>query len=163
MILVASSLSGCATNQQNQAGGSSSASCSALGPKALTGAVAGAAGGAAIGALAGKNAKGALIGAGAGLLVGLLAGKALDSHDCELAKAALQQMSSTPTGQQIAWNNPATGNKGTLTPTGDAAPAPDGRICRPYKRDVTLKTGEQTAGDLGTTCRTANGDWEAIS
>jgi surface antigen len=135
--------------------------CPALGPKALTGALTGAAIGAGIGALAGR-AKGAAIGGIIGGLAGATAGAAIDQRDCMQAQAAMRYMSTANVGQPIPWSDPATGNSGTLTPLTPPAPSQNGQVCRQYKRDSTI-SGQQTGGDVGITCRTANGDWQVVS
>ena len=86
------------------------ASCSALGPRAMSGALigaaAGAGAGAGIGALAGGG-RGAAIGAIGGLLVGTIAGLVeghqLDAHDCATAQVALQSIGNILTGQSVPW------------------------------------------------------------
>jgi surface antigen len=142
-----------------------SAACPALGPKAIIGAATGAAAGAALGAaLGGKNRElGAAVGGLGGGLVGGAIGSSLDQRDCQQAQMALQQMSLASTGQQIPWSDPATGNHGSFTPLSDPTKTADGRICRQYHRDAVTKDGQQTDGGIGITCRTANGDWQAVS
>ncbi len=143
------------------------ASCSALGPRAVSGAaiggLGGAAGGAAIGAAAGQG-RGAAIGAGiglaAGLLSGLVVGHQLDQSDCARAQFALQQAASAPVGQVAYWSSP-TGNRGAFTPTSDAF-VQDGRFCRRLRSDVQLQ-GHVPVSDVALACRTIGGDYVRVS
>jgi surface antigen len=140
--------------------------CSALGPRALSGALigglGGAAGGAAIGAAAGGG-RGAAIGAGAGLLAGVIGGLAtghhLDQNDCAQARIALQQASTAAVGYVAYWNSP-TGSHGTFTPVGENF-SQNGRVCRSIRSDVQIQ-GHQPVQDVGVTCRNDNGDWTRV-
>jgi surface antigen len=76
---------------------------------------------------------------------------------------ALQQMTSARTGQPVPWSDPATGNRGTLTPLSGPTKTADGHICRQYHRVTVMSDGQQTDGGNGLTCRDANGDWQAQS
>ncbi len=142
-------------------------SCSALGPRALSGALiggaAGAGTGALIGGLAGHSGTDALIGAGIGLGVGLLAGGIvghnLDQRDCAVAQNALQQIGDVPTGQQVPWTDPATGNKGDFTPTAAVYTDPSGQICRPISADYYISGHQPVVGETGNVCRDSHGDW----
>jgi surface antigen len=168
-LLVPMLASGCANRQYATPEEAIANSCSALGTKALSGAliggVAGAAGGAAIGAAAG-NGKGAAIGAGVGLLVGIAAGLAAGHHtdqqDCQQAQIALQQMSNQPVNQLVAWANPATGSHGSYTPVGLEYTSND-HVCRQFKADYTMEKNAPVYGDTGVVCRTAAGDWARVA
>ena len=143
------------------------AACSALGPRALSGAaiggLGGAAGGAAIGAAAGRS-RGAAIGAGvglaAGLLSGLVVGHQLDQNDCARAQFALQQAAGAPVGQAAYWTSP-TGSRGAFTPTSDTF-VQDGRFCRRLRSDVQLQ-GHAPVSDVALACRTSEGDYVRVS
>jgi surface antigen len=102
-----------------------------------------------------------LIGGVAGAALGGIVGKTMDQRDCEQAQVALRQAATVPTGQQIAWNSPATGNHGTFTPVSDPATNPNGQTCRQYKRDSIIG-GQQTGGDIGIVCRTPDGDYQSV-
>ena len=52
---------------------------------------------------------------------------------------------------------------GWCTPVTDASANANGEVCRQYQRDIVFKDGKQTGGDVGVTCRDANGDWVAKS
>ena len=166
-VMLQLSLGGCAQQYATPQQAATDA-CSALGPRASSGALigglAGAGAGAAIGASAG-NGTDALIGAGSGLLVGILAGAAighhLDQRDCATAQVALQQLDNAPTGQLIPWSDPATGNSGSFQPTAAEYTDPkSGQICRPISESYYISGHQPVVGDTGDVCRTANGDWK---
>ena len=150
-------LGGCVTTSSQQSGGS----CPIFGPKATVGVLGGAAAGAGLGAATGGDAKAIFVGAAIGALAGILVGGSLDRADCEQAKLALRRMDDTPTGTQIAWANPGSGNSGTFTPLSDTQQV-GGRVCREYRRDIVMKDGKQTGGDQGIVCRNDQGDWEVV-
>ncbi len=167
-IMLLGTLDGCAPTYATPEAAVQNA-CSALGPKAMSGALigglGGAAGGAAIGAARGGG-KGAAIGAGVGLLAGLLvgtvAGNMADRADCREAQAALQRLSFAPAGTPIYWSNPASGSHGAYTPAGPASTVA-GRVCRPVNADYYIKGHAPVVGDTGLVCRTPDGDWARVT
>jgi len=168
LFLVSSSLiTSCANRQYATPEEAAEHACSALGPKALSGALvgglAGAAGGAAIGAAAGggRNAGyGALAGLVTGLLVGAIAGHTADHRDCEAAQAAIQQAGMASVGTRIAWNS-ASGSYGSIMPVSEAQTV-NGRVCREIRSDYYIKNHEPVVGEPGLVCRTSNGDWARV-
>lgn len=60
------------------------------------------------------------------------------------------------TGEGANWTNPATGNRGTVMPTGTFKNY-EGLDCRDYQQTVTI-SGDTRVG-WGTACRHANGVW----
>lgn len=143
--------------------------CSALGPRALSGALigglGGAAGGAAIGGIAGGG-RGAAIGAGIGLAAGLVAGTitghTLDQADCREAQIALQEMGNAEVNQAVVWSNPTTGSHGQFTPISNDF-IMDGRVCRHIRADYYMSRHEPVVGDQGVICRSSNGDWARVA
>lgn len=122
--------------------------------------------GAVAGGLAGAQfgkGSGQLWATGAGALLGALAGSSigasLDRADLEAANRASLQANAAPIGQAIAWNNPQSGNSGTITPVRDGRDTA-GRYCREYQQTVTVGGKKQSA--YGTACQTPNGDWEIV-
>lgn len=123
-------------------------------------------GGAVLGGLAGSqvgSGSGQLWATGAGALLGALAGsevgRSLDKADRIYARQANERALSAPVGETIAWNNPETGNSGTVTPTRDGYSA-SGRYCREYQQKIMVDGQEQTA--YGTACRQPDGSWEIV-
>jgi surface antigen len=130
-------------------------------PKAVLGTVLGAAAGAGIAALAGGGA-GAIVGAGVGgALIGGMVGHGLDNRDKRLAAAAAQQaFENNRAGQPSVWNNPDSGNSGSITPTRTYQIA-NGQYCRQYQQ--TIVVGGQPQKAYGTACRQPDGSWSIQS
>lgn len=124
-----------------------------------------------IGALAGGLAgsqigsgKGQLWATGIGALLGGLAGSevgaSLDRADRMYMSQAQSSANAAPIGESIAWNNPQSGNKGTITPVRDGTSS-SGRYCREYQQTITVG-GKQQSG-YGTACRQPDGSWEVVN
>lgn len=130
-------------------------------PKALLGALGGAALGGGIAALAGGGT-GAIVGATlGGALLGGFIGNRLDARDKQMAAQAAQKaFDDSRTGQPTVWNNPDTGNSGTVTPTRTYQLA-NGTYCREYKQTITVGGEQQQA--YGTACRQPDGTWKIQS
>lgn len=132
------------------------------------GAVLGTLGGAALGGFIGSQfgsggGKLALTGAGVlvGGLVGNQVGKALTCRDRQQVQNTTQQtLESQQSGTTIAWNNPDSGNSGTVTPVKTYQQA-DGRYCREFQQSITV--GGQVENGHGTACRQDDGTWEIQS
>ncbi len=127
----------------------------------------GAGSGALLGGLAGSQfgkGSGQIWGTGAGVLIGALLGSeigaSLDNADRAYAAQANQQALSAPIGQQIAWNNPDSGNHGYIVPTRDGY-SQSGRYCREYQQNIVVGGKQQSA--YGTACRQPDGSWEVVS
>lgn len=129
-------------------------------PKRTVGTVGGAIAGGVIGAQFGGGT-GQLIATGAGAMLGGMLGGELGRQLDEADKMKLQQASidaqSANIGQEILWNNPDSGNYGSVTPVRDGTSA-DGRYCREYKQDVTIDGKSSTA--YGTACQNPDGTWQ---
>ena len=169
-IIAASAFTaGCATHQYATPEEAIKNACSAIGPKALSGALigalVGAGGGAAIGAAAGSGGHDAAVGALAGLIVGTVAGVVAGSHvdkqDCEEAQKALQAMSTSSTGTRVVWNNTATGSGGAFTAVSDAKEV-NGRVCREIRADYWIKNNRNVSDEEGLVCRTSAADWARV-
>jgi surface antigen len=144
LLLVVVFSSSCATMQEN--------------PKALLGSMAGAAGGGLIGAAAGGGAAGIVGGVLLGGLLGGAIGNHLDQKDKELAAQNAQRTLETArTGQSTAWQNPDSGNSGTLTPTRTYQTA-SGQYCREYQQEIVV--GGERQQSYGTACRQPDGTWK---
>lgn len=132
-------------------------------PKATAGTVLGGIGGAVIGSQFGggsgqiaATAAGTLLGA----FVGSEIGKSLDRADRDAISSAQQQAYAAPVGQTIAWNNPDSGNRGTITPVRDGY-AQSGSYCREYRTTVTIDGRREEA--LGTACQQPDGTWRVVN
>ena len=60
-------------------------------------------------------------------------------------------------GTAVAWNNPDSGNHGTVTPVRTYQQT-NGTYCREFEQTVTVEGKTQTG--YGTACRQQNGAWE---
>lgn len=124
-------------------------------------------GGAVVGGLAGSRfggGTGKLVAVGAGTLIGALLGselgKSLDKADQTYADRAYNSAYSAPLNQTITWNNPQSGNSGTVTPLRDGY-ATNGAYCREYQQTITV--GGRTRDAHGTACREPDGSWKIVN
>ena len=139
-------------------------SCSAMqqqyqdNPKAMLGGLLGAGAGAGIAALAGGSPA-AIVGAAVGgALIGGYAGHRMDNNDKQRAQQAAQQaFEQNQAGQPSVWNNPQTGNSGSITPTRTYQLA-SGQYCRQYQQ--TIYIGGEANQTYGTACRQPDGSWQ---
>lgn len=133
------------------------------GPKQTGGTILGGIGGAVAGAQFGSG-KGQLAAVAAGTLLGALlgseVGRSLDKADLTYADRANQQAQAAPIGQRIEWNNPQTGNYGTVTPVRDGTDKTTGSYCREFQQTVTI--GGKTEQAYGTACRQPDGTWKVV-
>ena len=130
-------------------------------PKATMGGMLGAAGGGLIGAAAGGGAVGIIGGVLLGGLLGGAVGNALDQRDKEMAaRNAQTTFEHAKTGQASTWQNPDSGNSGTITPTKTYQNA-SGQYCREYQQ--TIKVGGESHQGYGTACRQPDGSWKIQS
>jgi surface antigen len=148
VVLLAFTLSSCASMQQSYQEN----------PKAMLGGLLGAGAGAGIAALAGGG-PGAIVGAAVGgALIGGLVGHKLDNRDKQLATQAAQQaFEKNPAGQASVWDNPDSGNSGSVTPTKTYQLA-SGQYCRQYHQKIIV--GGQPETSYGTACRQPDGTWQ---
>jgi surface antigen len=130
-------------------------------PKAILGTLLGAGAGAGIAAATGAG--GGWI-AGAALMGGLLGGvigNRLDARDKRMAAEAAQRaFESNRSGQASVWQNPDSGNSGSITPTRTYQLA-NGQYCREYHQTITV--GGEKHQAYGTACRQADGTWQIQS
>ena len=138
------------------------AGCADTGPKQGVGTVAGAIGGAALGSQFGRGT-GSVAAIAAGTLLGAFlgseAGKSLDTADRQVADHAQQRAYAAPVGEQITWNNPNTGNSGTIVPTREGTTA-SGANCREFQSTIVI--GGKTEQAYGTACRQPDGSWKIV-
>ena len=75
-------------------------------------------------------------------------------------RQAEQQAHSAPIGDRIVWNNPDSGNSGTVTPVREGTNANSGAYCREYQTTVTVGGRDQEA--YGTACQQPDGSWKVV-
>src|SRR5262245_60566692 len=147
IVLLTFLLSSCAAMQQEYQDN----------PKALLGGLGGAGAGAGIAALAGASPGVIVASAIGGALVGGFIGHKLDNRDKEMAnQAATKAFEQNAAGQTSVWNNPKSGNSGSITPTKTYQLA-TGQYCREYKQTITI--GGEPQQTYGTACRQPDGTW----
>ena len=138
--------------------------CGAQGDKEGLGTLGGAILGGVAGAHVGKG-KGQLVATGLGALLGAAVGsqigKSLDRADrLYLEQTTQRTLESKPSGHVEEWNNPDSGNYGTI----QAEPAFQnnaGEYCREFQQTVTI--GNEQHDAYGTACRKPDGSWEIVS
>lgn len=132
--------------------------------KESIGGVFGAITGGIIGSNVGKG-KGQLVAVGIGTLVGGLVGsevgKSLDKADMAYANRANEQAHVAPIGEKITWDNPQTGNYGTVTPLRDGYDRNSGSFCREYEQEIFVD-GQKATG-TGIACQQPDGRWEIMN
>lgn len=123
--------------------------------------------GAILGGLAGSQiggGSGKLWATGAGVLLGALVGSeigsSLDRADQVYADQANQRAYSAPVGETIRWNNPDSGNYGTITPVRDGR-TNSGAYCREYQQTIYVG-GKQESG-YGQACQQPDGSWKVVN
>jgi len=131
-----------------------------MGPKEGVGTVLGATGGAILGSNIGKgkgNVVAIAIGTLAGALFGQEIGRTLDRADrIAMGQNAQYSLEHTRSNQTTRWDNPDSGNSGTMTPTRTYQQT-SGQYCREYRQTVVIGGREQDA--YGTACRQPDGSW----
>jgi len=122
--------------------------------------------GAVLGGLAGSqigSGSGRLWATGAGVLLGALVGSeigsSLDAADRLQMEQAQGKAYAAPIGEPIAWNNPNSGNSGTIVAVRDGT-STSGRYCREYQQTITVG-GKQQSG-YGTACQQPDGTWQIV-
>jgi surface antigen len=99
------------------------------------------------------------VGTLAGAFIGNQVGAGLDKADQAQMVQAEQKAYTAPIGEKIAWNNPDSGNSGSVTPVRDGTAA-NGQYCREYQHSVVIDGKTQNA--YGTACRQPDGSWKII-
>ena len=135
-----------------------------MGPKQGLGTL----GGAALGGLAGSqigSGTGQLAAIGAGVLLGAFLGseigKSLDRADrAAMQRTTQRSLETMPSGTATTWQNPDSGNYGTITPK-PAYQTTSGQYCREFQQSITV--GGQTQDAFGTACRQPDGTWKIVS
>lgn len=140
------------------------AGCESLGGQKQTGgAVLGGVGGAIAGAQFGSGTgriAAAAVGTLLGALVGSEVGRSLDKADLTYANQANQRAQTAPLNQPIQWNNPQSGNYGTVIPVREGTQPGTGAYCREFQQTVSI--GGKTESAYGTACRQPDGTWKVV-
>jgi surface antigen len=144
---MALSLGACETYGQKEAGGT------------LLGAGLGGLLGSQFGGGTGKLAMTALGVVGGGLL-GNSIGRSLDRADQTYYQRASQQAVAAPIGETITWNNPQSGNYGSVTPTREGYQTGTGAYCREYQQEIVV--GGRRQQGYGQACRQPDGSWKVV-
>lgn len=123
----------------------------------LGGAVAGGLLGSRFGGGSGKLATTAI-----GTLLGAFAGRELGRRfsDADQQRASNAEEQAVADNRSITWNNPQSGNGGTIQPT-RTYQDPTGQTCREYTHTVTV--GGQREVARGNACRQSDGTWRLVS
>ncbi len=134
-----------------------------MGPKETAGTVLGAAGGAVLGSQIGSG-RGQLVavavGTLAGAIIGKEIGKSLDTTDkLAMERNAQYSLEHTRTNTTTTWQNPDSGNYGSVTPT-KTYQTNEGKYCREYTQTVVIDGKEQRA--YGNACRQPDGSWMVV-
>ena len=137
--------------------------CASMGPKEGGGTLLGAGAGALAGAQFGQG-DGKLIAVAVGTLAGALIGReigvSLDRADqLAMERNAQYSLENTRTHTTTPWQNPDTGNSGSITPV-ETYKSPEGQYCREYIQKVMVGGEEQQA--YGTACRQPDGSWKVV-
>ncbi len=85
------------------------------------------------------------------------ASRRLDRQDKGRAYRAYLRAGAAPIGQTIEWNNPRTGNYGTIVAVRDGI-SQQGRYCREFEQSVTVGGHRQDA--YGVACQQPDGSWQ---
>ncbi len=132
-----------------------------MGPKEGAGTFLGATAGAVLGSNVGKgkgNIAAIAIGTLAGALFGQEIGRSLDRADrIAMGQNAQYSLEYTPSHETTRWQNPDSGNSGSMTPL-KTYQRPSGQYCREYQQ--TIYVGGQQQQAYGTACRQPDGSWE---
>jgi surface antigen len=133
------------------------------GPKQTVGGLGGAALGGLLGAQFGSG-DARVVYTGIGVLIGALVGseigRSMDEVDRMRANEAVVAAHGAPIGETITWNNPESGNYGSVTPVRDGTSA-SGRYCREFQQTIVVG-GEERQG-YGIACRQEDGTWRIVN
>ena len=95
-----------------------------------------------------------------GGLLGKDVGATLDRVDKQImARTTHNTLENSPIGSTSNWNNPDTGNSGTITPTKTYQTTSG--YCREFQTTVTV--GGKVQNAYGTACRQPDGSWKIVN
>lgn len=138
--------------------------CESGNQKQTAGTLIGAIGGGLLGSQVGGGS-GRLVATGVGTLLGAFlgseVGKSLDRADRQAMSNTTQEtLETNPSGQTSTWQNPDSGNSGTVTPTSTYRNS-EGQYCREYQQ--TVEIGGKSEQAYGTACRQPDGTWQIVN
>ncbi len=127
-----------------------------------TGQTFGTVGGAVAGGLIGSQiggGTGRLVATGAGVALGAFLGNQMGAAFDQPTQNAVDQagQQALNTGQMVNWQDPRTGNYGTITPSSQSY-YQGGRECRQFTQTIYINGRAETAS--GMACRAPNGYWQ---
>ncbi len=101
-----------------------------------------------------------VLGVGAGAMLGSSIGQQLDHRDQLLLGQTVQHTLETAPNNAVGqWQNPNTGNSGTVVPT-QTYTASNGAPCREFIQ--TIYVGGYPEEGYGTACRQPDGSWQIV-
>ena len=156
VVAVVLSLAACQTTAQGD-------SQQSIGPKQSIGFLVGAGGGAYLGSQIGRGGgRIAAMGLGAllGAVIGSSVGRSLDAADRAEIDLAEQRAYAARVGQQVLWNNPQTGNYGSMVAVRDGY-STSGLYCRQFTQELVI--GGQRHQGWGTACMMPDGSWRIVN
>ena len=95
-----------------------------------------------------------------GAYLGNSIGRQLDENDRRQMQEAETRAYASPLNEPIVWNNPNSGNSGSVTPIRDGRTAA-GQYCREFQSEVVVGGERQNAH--GTACREPDGSWRIVN
>ena len=90
---------------------------------------------------------------------GIDIGKTMNDASRNANKLAEKRAFTAPIGQQLTWNDPSSGNSGTVTATGDNYDNA-GVYCRQFQQSVTIDAVSQTG--QAKACQQPDGTWKIL-
>ena len=100
------------------------------------------------------------VGTLAGAAIGNSIGKRMDEQDRMRMREAEQRAYGAPINETIVWNNPNSGNSGTIKPIRDGR-REDGQYCREFQSEITV--GGKREQGYGRACQQRDGSWKIVS
>lgn len=132
-------------------------------PRQATGALVGAGLGGLIGSHFGHGTgrvAATMIGTFAGAVIGGEIGRSMDQADRAAYEDATARAQTAPVGETITWDNPESGNHGSITPTREGVHRETGAYCREYQQEIVV--GGKVQHGYGQACRQPDGSWKII-
>jgi surface antigen len=95
------------------------------------------------------------------MFMGRELGKSIDRGDFDKSEEVAQgSMDNNSDGETSTWNNPDSGNSGTITPQ-TTYKDDDGKDCRDFESTITVDGKTEVAH--GRACRQPDGSWKVVN